>query len=280
MERKKFRKFILIDPEVFESFKNKSVPDANLTTSEKAMLSVLRNKKLSPQQRLRFYHQLLFRNMRDAEKAKIVSTHPLPSNPPPPPSSPVKHEAAAQTKFVFKKDAAVDVIHPDEIFHQHTPNVADIDYPQIDVRKDVASGGRDDVDEMDRSVEETRQSEYEFNNSLYRDDDTFDLEQEKQNLFDTIRRMSGGPQDLRDVDIEHFMNVDKDYVNVRNRISGELYNIPKSDAMIDYQDRKKQQKPKKKSELAKLGSNYNFSPNRTRSGTTRVMGWGPYKNFS
>lgn len=277
MERKKFRKFILIDPEVFESFRNQTVPVANLTTSEKALLSVLRYKKLSPQQRLRYYHQLLFRNMRDAEKAKIVSTQSLPSTPHPPP--PIKHEAAAQTKMIFKKDASVGASNPDEIFHQHTPNVSDMDYTQIDVRKDVTDGGGD-VNDMDREEEEARQLEHEFNTSLYRDDDNFDLEREKQDLFDAIERIPDGPRDLRDVDIEHFMNVDKDYVNVRNRLSGELFNIPKSTAMIEYQNRKKQQKPKKKSEIAKLGTQYNFSPSRTRSGITRVLGWGPYKNFS
>lgn len=280
MERKKFRKFILIDPEVFESFKNKTIPDSNLTTSEKAMLSVLRNKKLSPQQRLRYYQQLLFRNMRNADRLKnanIVSTHP----PPPLQQQPIRHEAAAQTKMIFKKDAAVGSANPDEIFYEHTPNVADIDYPNLDVRKDVAGGG-DDVDVVDRAkeAEEARQLEHEFNISLYRDDDNFDLDEERQNLFDSIQRLSDGTQDLRDLDIEHFTNVDKDYVNVRNRVSGELFNIPKSNAMIDYQNRKKQQKPKKKSEIELLGARYNFSPSRTRSGTTRVTGWGAYQNFT
>lgn len=277
MERKKYRKFILIDPEIFESFKKKSVPDANLTTSEKAMLSVLRNQKLTPQQRLRYYQQLLFRNMGDAERLakkniKIVSAQP----PPLVHRRPVQHEAAAQTRIVFKKDAAVGGANPDEIFYQHTPNVGDIDYISTDVRKDVASGG----DGGEEEEEEARQLEHEFNSSLFIDDDNFDLEREKQNLFDSIQRVSGGPQDLRDLDIEHFMNIDKDYVNVHHRPSGELYNIPKSDAMIDYQNRKKQQKPKKKSELAKLNAQYNFSPLRTRLGTTRVVGWGPYKSFT
>lgn len=285
MERKKFRKFILIDPEVFESFKNKSVPDSNLTTSEKAMLSVLRNKKLSPQQRLRYYQQLLFRNMRHADSLKnanIVSTHPQPHPPPPPPTQhPIRHEAAAQTKIVFKKDAAVGSANPEEIFYEHTPNVADINYPNIDIQKDVASGGGDgDNVEREKADEEARQLEHEFNISLYRDDDNFDLDEERQNLFDSIQRLSDGTQDLRDLDIEHFTNVDKDYVNVRNRVSGELFNVPKSDAMIDYQNRKKQQKPKKKSEIELLGARYNFSPSRTRSGTTRVTGWGAYQNFT
>lgn len=104
MSVKKFKKYVIVAPETFEKIKSASFESVSdkLTDTEKSMLNILKDEKLSPSQRLRFYHQLLFQNIK---KNQMQNQQLLkPENKPQPNIKPTQSDANTQTRYVLKKN--------------------------------------------------------------------------------------------------------------------------------------------------------------------------------
>lgn len=65
---KNFKRYVVIEPRIFEKLKSDYAGRSNMTTFEKKMLSVLKNEKLSVSQRLAFYKLYLKQSLENDKK--------------------------------------------------------------------------------------------------------------------------------------------------------------------------------------------------------------------
>lgn len=267
MDQKKFKKYVVVDPVFYEAMlkNSNSTPDnSHMTEVEKLMFVILQDKKLSSFQRIRHYQELLFRNLKrihEPEKESLVKA--------------ANQESATQTRKISTKEAETSPYRDelnaltDESFLGLKPLPEDIFDSTIN---------NEDINN------ESMQSEPDDSRVFpYQDSDLLDLEKEKENLIDVVARESGGPLNFNDLEIRGFLDPEKTFTSVTNKATGEIFTIGKSPAMLEYQDTINSAKKRKGRhvESAMLAAKRLYSPNKNRSGITRIASsWGSRNAFT
>lgn len=275
MSNKKLKKFVVIDPSVFEKIKSMGISEVHLTTLEKSLLKILKNKSISTDKRLKFYKHLLFQNMRQDNVKKDLELKSL-----------QQHQSAAPTHAnpsIIKKSISMDPV----VFPLHSADVST--QTKYNLKKNV---GLDPIEYEKREGASRLSSTRIDDEDIYEHDaDELDVDKERDDMLNSIKEMAGNDVNLYDLSFKHLEDPDKDYISIENKKSGDNFSIDKSPALIKAQQKKEERARKKiirRGELETLESQIKqtrglypmLSPSKsgfsTRSGKMR---WNPYEHM-
>lgn len=254
MLQKKFKKYIIISPEVLFRLRKNHIEESHLTPIERRMATVLKNNKLTMTQRLAVFHQLIQRFIATQQK-KIVGNSLS--------ASKKTSDTALQTdRFVLanaesqttrprlkvakvtqtdanaeKKDAGIQVYPPAEAFESDFSPIR----PTQQIFGDANSGGEED-DEMD-------------------------YDEISQRFEDDIRRASltplNTPADMDRINLKHLDDPNKSFVMLEDpEQSTVTTTIPKPDVLIKHQRRGLK---RRQNEADKLAYSYFFEKSPVKS---------------
>lgn len=273
MTEKKFRKFVLVDPVVFERIKSKSIYGDHLSDLENRMIDVLRNSNLSQSDRLKNYRQMLYYHIRnnlpinDKSLLKKSTTQDT--------SSQTKKNRSASKSTTTNADQIMQDFSNQTAFEEianapknNTTTQTDEDLsrfhiPLLEETIHEDEGSMPDISSL--SLRRKRPEETELN-----------VYQEQENFIREIRRQSMDPNvDINALKYKHLSNPDKDYIFVENPQTGEQFSIAKTPAVI------RQQNKNRPTASSRLDSK-NLSPRKLRSGLNLSVArnYKPYEQLS
>lgn len=268
MSNKKFKKFVVVNPELFEKLKSTSFEGLKLSEIEKKMVSILRNNQLTVNQRLRMYHNLLYQNIR-LQKLQQESKLNKPK---------VTHEMSVQTTPPEPPEDIEMMYEPYFAAGESTPYLdrkSRIQRPSSQNKRNrltAFNGSLLDESILRRSAKLPRSTN---TSKVNNDDDEMDLEREKEEFMEEVRRQSGGPVDFRDLTFRNLENPNIEFATVENKVTGEVFPVEKSKRIIT--ELKKKQRNHQHIELADPS---NITPHKMRSGTERPMPeWKSYEHL-
>lgn len=266
MSNKKFKKFVVVNPEFYEKLKASGFEGLKLSEVEKKMVSVLRNNKLTINQRLMMYHNLLYQNMRlmkqqepTINKTKVTT-----------------HEMSVQTTPQDTEDAEmmneIATGQSTPYFDRKGPRR---DLPSFKKRSRLTAFDGSVLDEsiLRRSAKLPKSTNTsQVNND---DDDEMDIDKEHEDFMEEVRRQSGGPVDFRDLTFRNLEDPDVEFATVENKVTGTVFPVAKSKRII-----KELKKKQRNHQHIELGDPTNITPHKMRSGVERTMpAWLPFERL-
>lgn len=276
MTTNKFKKYIVLTPEVFEKIKNSSFAETHLDSVERQMLNVLKNNRLTTGQRLRFFHRLLLQHsgMKQQRTNSPDNTARLRKR------SVIRHEMPTQTEFLLGRDMATDPIPIEK--HEVPTQTRYITKKEHGTEPDPAMNYGVDASSMVTPPPPRRRTHPYLSptheetyhgvpspakrtpKSIYADDedDQIDIIHEQRLLEDSIRRKSMGPVDMRDLSFQNLEDPEKTFVEVENPKTGERFSVDKTKEMLNFQRKVSRKATTKNRELANLKT-LNLSPKST-----------------
>lgn len=223
---KKFKKFILLEPNTFDKIKSLSIDTSNLTNTERQLISILQNALLSPSQRLSYYKMLLNRNIPNQGVE-----HPLTS------SSKENEKIAKSTQTVQR---AKNFSTQTESFLPKLPRLQNESIYDSSLNQNVDSSQRIEISDSDSDRE-------------------IDIMQEKANLVETIIQASGDPSTrINNLSFKNINDPNSDFISIVNKETGTSFSVDKPEAI------KKLQKRQSISQLPQPKKVRIISPRRTR----------------
>lgn len=268
MDRRKFKRYIVLDVEAFKKIENGYFNQNHLSSIENDLMKVIRNTSLSTPQRLFLYKELLFRNTSNNNKMQR-SLKPTPLDI----QSPTKKismktqtdlnpttntaSSSSQTKYVLKKDKGTEFNEEDFVFATQKEPAS-----TSQMTTTTATGSTNQIDDREQS----------FFDASDRDLNEFDLEGEKNAFIKSIHDMSDTPVDLKTLSFRNLEDPDKEFVIVENKNDGTVFSVDKSDSLITRQrnqseGRKGTAKKRNADELI-IAQKKKSSPSKLRSGVT------------
>lgn len=272
-----YKRYLVLEPEVFEKLQSSSVSEHHLDANEKEMLKILKSKEKTPQQRMQRYRQLLFRNLntRMSNKEKI--------------KAPLKKDAETSIDYDARKESG-----PKKQPKVHTVSSLDDEFDAIEVQK-ASTPKKQAKDHATSTFEEVFEGDGEqptiipriFNESEA-DLMDFDVSKEQNDFIDEIRRNSAGPVDINKLSFRGLDNPERRYVVVENGETGDVLSVEKSDAVMDRLKRMKKStmsryevdllSPSKLSPRKTRKSNKKRSPNKNK--TPIKNSWYSFEDFN
>lgn len=267
-DEKKYKRYIIVAPEVYTELKAAAVADAHLSDVEKKMLNMLRDTTYSSTQRLAFYHKLLLNNLRkvysdpskstDAEtrKSKNVATSTFESK------NVGTDEDLAYNDFASRKSST-----PIKKFQN-----AELEN-QFKTPTEFANKNAEDIFETPSGALQYVPMAHAAGNDS---NDDFDADRERDNIVAEIKRMSSTPlNDFSAIKFQHHDDPNKTYIDVQNTVTGERFSINKTAGLLQKQRNKVTKKLSHSNlEPRRILDLKNHSPPKNRSGLKRYV---PYE---
>lgn len=289
---KPLQKYFVLRPEEYQNLILLKVEEERLAAYEKNMLKILRDPKLTVNQKLKQYQDILFKRLltrMEPQRARAPVPGPGPGTGYPPPGAQDPSEEYRKVNGVQSRGTDTDELNIinsryderlNELF-SHRPALAEKG------RTSMGSNAEDDTlfeEAAEELYETTASAEKGFEKivapssarkskaSAARVDveNLFvDLESEKQEIFEKLRRDSAPeniPKDFRKLKISNLEDEDKDYVLVEDPVTNMQYTVEKSPLFVEQQ--KKVARKKRMNELESLSRPATSTPliSRLRSG--------------
>lgn len=259
---KKYKKYIVLDSTAFEKLKEAGLVGDYLTPIEKSMISILKNKKLNIDQRLKYYHQLLFQTIRQQQRIN-ESDAPQPSS-----------QATAHTQPAV---APIQVLNNEMQSNESEAKLSSFE------RKTLSPMQLDDDEEFFETTQTLPRLASAAQAAAVKSNDEIDVAREKEKFLQELRRNSSGTLNLNDLSFKYLDDPSKSYVAVSNEKTGERFSVGKSSNILKRQREQLSQGetplPKKKRAQAVVKRPAFISPNQNRSGLVRTTQWTPYEKM-
>lgn len=242
---KNFKRYVVIEPRIFEKLKSDYAGRSNMTTFEKKMLSVLKNEKLSVSQRLAFYKLYLKQSLENDKKNTQFETYSreIPDD---------YHHKMTDKKFVRmikpKKTlntSSISIQTPKKSstteaktspFVAETPQKSSDIVTTSTVKKSSPQfmDAEEYIYDSDQVMEPVRED---FESMTLEDDENdniFDLSAERNELINEIKASSANPNiRIRDLKFKHLFDAEKDYFTAEDTSTGEQLLINKSEGIME-----------------------------------------------
>lgn len=304
MSLSKFKKFVVVNADTFAKIKSLSIPNSHLSLTERKMLSILRNNKLTVNQRIKFYQQLLYQKLRSDQQSKRNTSEKSTQNDMQIPLS-LENEASTSSRDVDVSNMSVDGTGEEDLIEEYKeetpekrpvnrrliapfasmatprrtlPNYkrsrseAEFDASVLDESILSANTKWDDIFPSTSRQQQQQQQPPPLPINLPDDDSDMDVEMEKEEFMNEVRRQSRGPVDFRDLQFRNLENPNKEIVTVENALTGDVFPVQKSAKLL------KQQRKKQKQDIDLMDPK-NITPLKNRSGLIRPSRWDTFEEF-
>lgn len=222
MLQKKFKKYIIISPEVLFRLRKNHIEESHLTPIERRMAKVLKNNKLTMTQRLAVFHQLIQRFI--ATQQKKLASNSLNANK-------KTSDAVLQTDSRSLADAESQTTKPRLKITKVTQTEAAAE------KRDAGIQAYPEAPTFESDFSPTRQKQFGVTNS---DDDEVDYDEVSRQFEDDIRRASitplDKPADMERINLKHLDDPNKSFVVLEDPEQSTVSTaIQKPDVLIKHQ---------------------------------------------
>jgi hypothetical protein len=276
MAEKKFRKYIILETEVFNKLKQNNVSDQHLSPEEKSMIEILKNNNIPIEKRLKMYHQILFQVNKvsddDQEKKVFYET---------PPQTLIKKEpitsaevyTQSDPKDVKEEQTQSEPASLRSVLVQAKPlgqiastNTTNIEEPNYNSTLGESYFESENVSSsVQPSFQTPTSSRISFNSrnlsSIYdNDENEFDEDNETAAIITDLRRQSGGPVDLRNFRFRDLNNPDSEVIHSVDTSNNNQYTIDKTPSLMRIQKLAYKSARRKRTEVEKLYKPFDLKP--------------------
>lgn len=299
MSNSKFQKYVMVKHDLFQHMKSSAIDEKNLSNDEVQMLKVLKDSKLSVNQRLKYYQQILFRTLskraeeiskkksEDASRENKFEVERTFSKPK------VFNDTQTQTNYVSKQKlnkaptTEMEVQTDPEPVQSRTTPFQDIS------KRDIFSSSMIDDEPMEQNSDFEDAEE-----NIYKDDkDELDLSREREDFLKYIQDNLSRKSDvnLKDLEFDHIDDANTSFINVIDKTNNERLSVPKSKTLFEKQQNEMKKVPaKRRGEVEVLQSAISLNPfppsafkRKTKTSTTttgsglqkRTKTWISYENY-
>lgn len=222
MLQKKFKKYIIISPEVLFRLRKNHIEESHLTPIERRMAKVLKNNKLTMTQRLAVFHQLIQRFI--ATQQKKLTGNSLNA-------SKKTSDAVLQTDSHSFADAESQTTKPRLKITKVTQTEAAAE------KRDAGIQVYPEAPTFESDFSPTRQKQFGATNS---EDDEVDYDEVSRQFEDDIRRASitplDKPADMERINLKHLDDPNKSFVVLEDPEQSTVSTaIQKPDVLIKHQ---------------------------------------------
>lgn len=269
MSTKNYRKYIVIDPEMFKRIKLACQNSTFMMKKDLLLKKILKNERMSSVERLENINKVL--------SSSIFKKKP-----------PESSEKSTQTKSTQTKSSEerATEIDAEDIFHDASATEVEPVDPPIPTQEEIFETVSRPARPIKKPTRKTRsdataprQAMLAALSSFYLpphpSENLFDMEQAQKEFIENYESTSGGSKfDYRDLKVQGMGDYEKDYVVVENEKTGENLIVEKPKVVIDFQ--KKELESKKLKANAKKQPIKKLDPKALASGAI----WRNYESYN